>query len=75
MSRSDYERPADYQIFTIYKCLSCGNEIEVCSYETATYCYCGGTFDRIGESYPADPNEWDECRDDYYSSWHKKRSK
>ena len=63
MSISDYYRPADYQINNIYRCDTCGNEIEQPSCYDVGNCSCGGSLIQCGESYPADSSEWDEQRD------------
>lgn len=60
MSSDDY-RPAFDQISTVYRCETCGNEIT--SYYTLESCPCGGHVDEYGESYPANPDEWEEQRD------------
>lgn len=65
MSRSDYYRPAEYQIRDIYRCTSCGAENEYHHDQAVegTSCHCGGRLTKMGESYPADPDDWDEQRD------------
>jgi hypothetical protein len=64
MSRSDYRRPADYQIRHHYKCRECGLETEIESYCAGpTRCNCGGLMEFSGESYPANSEDWHEERD------------
>ena len=72
MARGYYRRPADYQVRTIYRCLDCGHEDERDScYGAPPVCpFCGGNYVASGESYPADPAEWDESRDDVNGEWH-----
>lgn len=62
MSRSDYYRPAEYQIRAIYRCMSCRSENEFMADQTVEggRCPCGGTLTYVGESYPGDPSDWDE---------------
>ena len=62
MSRDDY-RPSENQIRHHYKCQSCGKETEIESFYSADFYRCGGKMVMTGESYPADPGEWDEQRD------------
>ena len=64
MSRSDYERPAFYQVNRIYRCRACGHEQEVPpGFSAQMPCpMCGGYVDRVGESYPGDPDAWDEVK-------------
>ena len=65
MSRSDYRRPADYQVTHHYKCRACGHEEEVASiYAGPASCRCGGQMSFDGESYPANADDWHEERDD-----------
>ncbi len=65
MSRSDYRRPADYQIKNHFRCQSCGSETSVESfYAGPTTCSCGGRMESAGESYPANSDDWHEERDD-----------
>ncbi len=72
MSRDDY-RPADYQVEDIYNCYSCGKEwVSPSCYGIDEQCSCGGRFIKTGESYPADPSEWDEQRDPD-GEWRKRR--
>jgi len=71
--KSDYYRPADYQIIIHYKCNSCGAETYQESFlDGVGYCFCGGQFVPGGESYPADSNDWDEQRDKD-GEWRKRR--
>jgi DNA-directed RNA polymerase subunit RPC12/RpoP len=74
MSR-DHERPAWYQINTLYRCQKCGNEQDVRAGESACMpCQrCRGFVVKVGESYPASRHDWDEERDGYYSPWRQKR--
>jgi hypothetical protein len=62
MSRSDYRRPADYQIRQIAKCQSCGAENEYMNDQQVDggRCSCGGTLRVVGESYPSNSDDWDE---------------
>lgn len=54
------KRPADYQIKKEYKYSRCGNTIEIeVTYLPPEKCHCGGDYEYIGESYPANPNEWE----------------
>lgn len=65
MAKSDYRRPADYQINEHFRCRSCGRETEQPSiYGKPETCSCGGPLDYIGESYPASSDDWHEERDD-----------
>ena len=81
MTRSDYERPAWYQIHKIYKCTKCGHEQDIPQGYSAQFpCpYCGRFVARIGESYPASANDWDEERinsrgqRDINGNWSQKR--
>jgi len=75
MSRGDYERPAWYQISTLYRCRACGREQEVSAGMSASMpCPdCGGYVVRSGESYPASADDWDEERDSVNSDWRRKR--
>jgi tRNA G26 N,N-dimethylase Trm1 len=81
MSRSDYERPAWYQIEKLYKCRRCGLEQKVPQGDSAQFpCpYCRGFVERIGESYPGDSNDWDEERINFHGerdingTWVKKK--
>lgn len=74
MSRSDYRRPADYQIRQVAKCLSCGSENEYMNDQQVDggRCYCGGTLRVIGESYPASSDDWDEERDSVGGQWRRR---
>lgn len=74
MSR-DHERPAWYQVESIYKCQSCQREQIVRAGESARMpCPdCRGWVARVGESYPASRQDWHEERDGYYSPWRQKR--
>ena len=71
MGKSDYYRPADYQITTIYRCHSCGKEVEQQSCYGVGRCDCGGSFAQVGESYPADIQDWDEERG-RDGEWHRR---
>ena len=62
MSKSDYYRPAPYQINSVYRCVVCGQETDIPSMESATTCGCGGRLECIGESHPASADDWDEER-------------
>lgn len=75
MSRSDYERPAWYQINTLYRCQKCGHEQDVRAGESARMpCpMCRGFVVKIGESYPGSADDWDEERDGLYGEWRQKR--
>lgn len=73
MSKSDYYRPADYQVTIIYECNSCAAKTEQISTYDVCECSCGGKFRMIGESYPASAEDWDEERDDTNSDWHRRR--
>lgn len=66
-------RPAEYQINNVYRCTSCGSEIEVPCDQIATRCTCGGDYDYAGESYPGDSSEWDEERSSCDGQWHPRR--
>lgn len=67
MSKSDYYRPAAYQIIEHYRCSGCGREIEVESVYAPALC-CGMYPQKTGESYPASSDDWDEekGRDGYW---------
>lgn len=69
MSRSDYARPADYQINKIYRCGTCRRETEHPSIYAPPEC-CGSEMTECGESYPASADEWDEVRDTQDGEWH-----
>lgn len=75
MSRADYRRPADYQVRQIAKCGSCSAESEYVNDQLVDggRCGCGGTLRVIGESYPADSNDWDEERDTQDGQWRRRR--
>jgi DNA-directed RNA polymerase subunit RPC12/RpoP len=75
MARSDYERPAWYQINTLYRCQRCGTEQDVRAGESARMpCpACHGFVVKIGESYPGRANDWDEERDSVNDEWRQKR--
>jgi len=62
MSSSDYYRPAQNQIMTIYTCDSCGKESEIESCYSMSTCTCGGHMSESGESYPSSADDWDEER-------------
>jgi hypothetical protein len=74
VSRSDYRRPADYQVRQIAKCSACGREGEYMNDQQVdgTRCRCGGSLQVIGESYPADSEEWDEERDTQDGQWRRR---
>lgn len=74
MSRSDYERPAHYQIERLYQCRRCRHEQRVSAgLSPSMPCpRCGGWVDRIGESYPASADDWDEYRDAVSGPWRRK---
>mgnify|MGYP001555793260 CR=1 FL=1 len=63
MSISDYYRPAEYQIRTVYRCDTCRSEGEYMTDQLVERCHCGGRMQAIGESYPASHHDWDEERD------------
>ena len=73
MSRSDYLRPAPYQVKNIWTCAACGRQTEMDSDYGVGPCDCGGTLVLSGESYPADPSDWDEERDSVNDDWHRRR--
>ena len=74
MSRSDYLRPANYQIHQIAKCGSCGIESEYADDQQVDggRCMCGGSLRVIGESYPASSDDWDEERDTQDGQWRRR---
>lgn len=74
MSRSDYLRPAQWQIRHIYRCMSCRQEQEFLSDQTVEggRCPCGGTLTFAGETYPGNSDEWDEERGND-GDWHQRR--
>lgn len=72
MSQADYYRPADYQINEHYECSSCGAENEQVSIYGVGQCSCGGSFIKVGESYPASCDDWDEQRDTQDGEWHRR---
>ena len=73
MGRSDYQRPADYQINTVYRCVGCRHETET-NYGAPRVCpYCGENYIAVGESYPADPDDWDESRNRVNGPWRNER--
>jgi len=81
MSRSDYERPAWYQIEKLYRCKKCGYEQRMPQGYYAQFpCpMCKGFVERIGESYPANADDWDEEKTnsrgqrDVNGNWHQKK--
>ncbi len=73
MSASNYFRPADYQINDHYKCSSCGAATEQVSIYGVGQCECGGSFVKVGESYPASSDDWDEERDTQDGEWRRRR--
>lgn len=72
MAKSDYYRPAPYQIQEHYACSSCGHEIQIESTYAPAGCQCGGVYEYRGESYPASPDDWDEERGED-GDWHRRR--
>lgn len=72
MSKSDYLRPADYQITNHYTCASCGNRVELESCYSPSSCRCGGEYQYTGESYPANSDDWDEEKDSN-GYWHRRK--
>mgnify|MGYP006368284331 FL=1 len=74
MPKSDYYRPAEYQVRSIYRCTSCRNESEFMSDQTVEggRCPCGGTLTFAGESYTASADDWDEERGDD-GQWRRRR--
>jgi DNA-directed RNA polymerase subunit RPC12/RpoP len=64
MSRSDYYRPSEQQVRSIYRCTTCRGEQEFMSDQTVEggRCPCGGRLTSAGESYPASSDDWDEER-------------
>lgn len=77
MSKSDYRRPADYQITRHYKCRRCGDVQDVPSmYSAVMPCgRCGGFVQFEGESYPGNADDWDEKRvGDINSPWINERT-
>lgn len=74
MSKSDYRRPADYQIENHFRCTSCRAETSVSSvYGAPTMCHCGGNYEYVGESYPANADDWDEYRDNVNDEFRRDR--
>ena len=75
MSKSDYYRPAAYQVLQIARCESCKQEREYANdqHVDGGRCFCGGVLRVCGESYPASADDWDEERDDTNSEWHRRR--
>jgi DNA-directed RNA polymerase subunit RPC12/RpoP len=75
MSKSDYRRPADYQVERDYRCRRCGHEQRPLAGDSAMMpCpQCGGYVEMIGESYPSNADDWDESRDDINGDWHNER--
>ena len=69
---NDYYRPAEYQINTVYRCASCGSEIEIQSGYCASKCTCGGNYEEVGETYPSNSDDWDEERDER-GEWRQRR--
>lgn len=67
MPRTDYERPAWYQIDSIYQCENCNHEqIVRAGFSAIMPCpMCGGYVSRVGESYPGNVDDWDEVRSGY----------
>ena len=53
-TREDAENDPDLNLMIIYKCSKCGSEREdYPNYNAGGNCYCGGTWQKIGESYNA----------------------
>ncbi len=76
MAKSDYRRPADYQINNVFKCSSCGHESEHSSVNVAPQgCSCGGLLQQIGENYPADSDDWHEERDNVNDDFRNNRNR
>ncbi len=67
MSRADYERPSEQQVNKIFKCRKCKREQEIPFGSSAQMpCpSCGGFVDLVGESYPGNPDDWDEVKQGY----------
>ena len=72
MNRSDYRRPADYQVNILYRCATCRREVEQVSVYGVGRCHCGGELEQIGESYPASADDWDEERNTQDGEWHRR---
>lgn len=73
MARSDYRRPSADQIMTIYRCMGCGHETET-DYGAPRVCpFCGDNYRAIGESWPADPDDWHESRHHPGGPWRDER--
>jgi len=72
---SENKRPADYQVMDIYECATCGAESEQVSVYGAGHCMCGGSFVKVGESYPASTDDWDEQRDTQDGQFYNIRSR
>lgn len=68
MSASDYRRPSQGQIDTVYCCGHCRRETEHPSIYAAPEC-CGTPMNAVGESYPASSEDWDEARDTVDGEW------
>ena len=68
---SDYRRPADYQIKDVYECQRCKAEFELESFYdvSSQRCHCGGSLQKVGESYPASSDDWHEERDGVNDEW------
>lgn len=64
--KSDYYRPSEQQVRSIYRCTSCRGEQEFMSDQSVEggRCPCGGSLTFAGESYPASSDDWDEERID-----------
>jgi hypothetical protein len=71
MSRSDYQRPSQQQIDNIYTCPVCQRETTHPSYYAPPTC-CGLPMNYVGESYPSDPEEWNEVRDTQDGEWYER---
>jgi len=74
MPKSDYYRPSEQQIRSIYRCTSCRQENEYMSDQLVEggRCGCGGRLTFAGETYPASADDWDEERRDD-GSWGRRR--
>lgn len=74
MSRSDYRRPADYQIRQVARCELCSSEGEYSNDQQIDggKCQCGGTLHVVGESYPSNSDDWDEERDTQDGEWRRR---
>jgi DNA-directed RNA polymerase subunit RPC12/RpoP len=75
MSRTDYLRPAWYQVQQVARCGTCGREADFSADQAVdgARCTCGGRWSVIGESYPASSDDWDEERDRVDGEWRPRR--